>query len=154
MARDLGAITVNRLSISKGFEDACTNVSPLYQRVVALSWVFSLSRCMTVGALSCPSVLRRSLHWNRVRYSSCNSGQWTRRNVRFLSANNYYTNRALFSVKKKNKKQELTASVLRKKKEERSKTHKRLKRTLFNWTKQDKTHEFSRKSSFPRLRTT
>ena len=29
-----------------------------------------------------------------------------------------------------------------------SKTHKRSKRTLFNWTKQDKMREFSRKSSF------
>ena len=38
--------------------------------------------------------------------------------------------------------------------EERSKTHKRLKRTLFNWTKQDKTWKFSRKSSFSKLRTT
>ena len=30
----------------------------------------------------------------------------------------------------------------------RSKTHKRLKRTLFNWTKQDRTYKVSRKSSF------
>ena len=36
----------------------------------------------------------------------------------------------------------------------RSKTHKRLKQTLFNWTKQDKTCEFLRKSSFSKLHTT
>ena len=35
-----------------------------------------------------------------------------------------------------------------------SRTHKRLKRTLFNWTKQDKTCEFSRKSFLSKLRTT
>ena len=35
----------------------------------------------------------------------------------------------------------------------RSKTHERLKRTLFHWTKQDKMCEFSRKSSFSKLRT-
>ena len=55
------------------------------------------------------------------------------------------------SIKKKqtNKKPEteLTAGVL-KKKEERPKPYKRLKRTLFNWTKQDETCKFSRKSSF------
>ena len=34
------------------------------------------------------------------------------------------------------------------------KTHKSLKRTLFSWTIQDKKSEFSRKSSFPKLRTT
>ena len=45
---------------------------------------------------------------------------------------------------KKRSETELAASVLKK----RSKTHKRLKRTLFNWTKQDKTCKFSRKSSF------
>ena len=33
-------------------------------------------------------------------------------------------------------------------------TRKRLKRTLFNWTKHDKMHELSRKSSFSKLRTT
>ena len=33
----------------------------------------------------------------------------------------------------------------------RSKTHKMLKRMLFNWTKQDKMHKFSRKSSHSKL---
>ena len=33
----------------------------------------------------------------------------------------------------------------------RSKTHKKLKRTFFNWTKQDKTCEFLRKSSLSKL---
>ena len=42
---------------------------------------------------------------------------------------------------------ELTTSVLKKKKR-KTIIHKRLKRTLFDWTKQDKTCEFSRKSSF------
>ena len=35
-----------------------------------------------------------------------------------------------------------------------SKTHKRLKRMLFDWTEQDKMCEFFRKSSFSKLRTT
>ena len=49
--------------------------------------------------------------------------------------------------KRKQRETELTASVLKEKKE-RSKTHKRLKRTPFNWTKQNKNCEFSRKFSF------
>ena len=36
----------------------------------------------------------------------------------------------------------------------RFKTHKKLKRTLFNWTKWDKMCKFSRKSSFSSIRTT
>ena len=44
---------------------------------------------------------------------------------------------------KKKSETELTASVVKK----RSKTHKKLK-MHFNWTKQDKTCKFSRKSSF------
>ena len=53
-------------------------------------------------------------------------------------------------LRKKNLKEEFTSSVL----EKRSQTHKRrLKRTLFNWTKQDKTCTFSRKSSFSKLHT-
>ena len=39
---------------------------------------------------------------------------------------------------------ELTASVLKKK----NRNTQEVKRTLFNWTKQDKTCKFSRKSSF------
>ena len=42
----------------------------------------------------------------------------------------------------------------KKRKKERSKTHKMLKRTLFNRTKQDKICKFSRKSSLSKLRTT
>ena len=42
---------------------------------------------------------------------------------------------------------ELNTSVLKMKR--KTIIHKRLKRTLFDWTKQDKTCEFSRKSSFP-----
>ena len=53
---------------------------------------------------------------------------------------------AQFSNKSETK---LTASVLNKK---RSKTHKRLKRTLFSWTRQDKMRKFFRKPSFSKWR--
>ena len=50
-----------------------------------------------------------------------------------------------FQKKKKKNLKQLIASVLKKK---RSKTNKRLKKTLFNWTKKDKACKFSKKSSF------
>ena len=82
--------------------------------------------------------------WNRVHYQNAlYYGHVTMK--RFYTLLNKPTNKQINNIWKVGNRADSQRS------EKRPKTHKEIKRTLFSWTKQDKTCKFSRKSSTSKI---